>query len=72
LERSVCLFGNLDSVYILQMGTPQDVARETRRQMNACAAGGFIMANGCPLSFGTHPENVRAMIQTARGMAGDD
>lgn len=67
LEKRMCLFGNLDSVYTLQMGTPASVAEETRRQTLACADGGFVMANGCPLSFTTPAENIRAMIQAARG-----
>jgi len=70
LERNVCLFGNLDSVYIMQKGTIEDVARETTRQVNACNKGAFIMSNGCPLSFSTPPENVNAMIHAARRING--
>jgi len=66
LEKQVCLFGNLDSVYILQKGTIEDVVNETLRQMNSCSDGGFIMANGCPVSFNTPAENIKAMIDTAR------
>ena len=60
------LFGNLDSVYILQMGSREDVVRETRRQVKACHRGGFVMANGSPVSFKTPPGNIRAMIETVR------
>ncbi len=66
LEGQVCLFGNLDSVYTLQMGSVDDVISETRRQISACNRGGFIMANGCPISFGTPPANIHAMIDTVR------
>lgn len=66
LERVVCLFGNLDSVYIMQNGSREDVIQETIRQTSACNKGAFIMSNGCPLSFTTPPENVSAMIDTAR------
>jgi hypothetical protein len=66
LEGEVCLFGNLDSVYILQMGTRDDVVRETRRQLETCNRGGFVMANGCPISFSTPAANIRAMLDTAR------
>lgn len=66
LEGQVCLFGNLDSIYTMQMGSVDDVVMETRRQIKACNRGGFIMANGCPISFTTPPDNVRAMIYTVR------
>jgi uroporphyrinogen-III decarboxylase len=66
LEGQVCLFGNLDSVYALQLGTVDDVICETRRQISACNRGGFIMANGCPISFDTPAENIHAMIDTVR------
>lgn len=68
LEGRMALFGNLDSVYTLQLGTPEQVARETRKQMQVCDQGGFIMANGCPVSFTTPPENVHAMIRTVRNL----
>lgn len=64
LEGEMCLFGNLDSVYTMQLGTAAEVERETRRQLAACQNGGFVMANGCPLSFSTPPENIKAMIHT--------
>lgn len=66
LERQVCLFGNLDSVYTLQMGNEAQIREETLRQVSACCNGAFIMANGCPISFGTPPENIRAMLRTAK------
>lgn len=67
LEGEVCLFGNLDSVYILQRGSREEVIHETMRQMDMCSNGHFVMSNGCPLSFSTPPENIQAMIQTVRG-----
>lgn len=66
LEQSLCLFGNLDSVYVLQMGSRKMVVEETLRQLKACSRGGFIMTNGCPISFDTPAENIHYMIDTAR------
>ena len=66
LEQSLCLFGNLDSVYALQLGTEEQVAEETLRQLKTCSRGGFIMSNGCPISFGTPAGNIHAMIDTVR------
>jgi len=70
LEKSMCLFGNLDSVKILQNGTINEVVDETIRQTKACNKGAFIMSNGCPLSFSTPPENIIAMIHAARRING--
>ena len=66
LERQVCLFGNLDSIYMLQMGSKTQIQDETLRQVSACADGAFIMANGCPISFETPPDNIHTMLITAR------
>lgn len=66
LSPEITLFGNLDSVYILQMGTKEQVEEETKRQLAASEYGSFIMANGCPLSFDTPGENIRTMMDTVR------
>lgn len=67
LDGRIGLFGNLDSVYTLRMGSREDVVRETKRQIQACNRGGFVMANGSPVCFRTPLENIRAMIETVRG-----
>ena len=66
IDGRMTLFGNLDSVDILQKGTKEDVQKETIRQISACRNGKFIMANGCPVSFTTPAENVIEMIETAK------
>jgi len=66
IRGRMTLFGNLDSVDILQKGTKEDVRTETIRQINVCGEGKFIMANGCPVSFSTPVENVIEMIETAK------
>ncbi len=65
LDGAVTLFGNLDSVEVLQKGSRRDVVEETVRQLAACDRGRFIMSNGCPISFGTPLENIQAMLETA-------
>ena len=65
-EGAFTLYGNLNSIDILQLGSIADVERETRRQMTACSGGRFIMANDCPVSFGTPEENIDAMIRAAK------
>jgi len=66
LEQTICLFGNLDTIEILKNGAVQDVVDETERQLKSCAKGGFIMSNGCPVSFATPIDNINAMIETTR------
>ena len=66
INGRMTLFGNLDSVDILQKGTKEDIRKETLRQINLCNNGKFIMANGCPVSFSTPVENVIEMIETVR------
>jgi uroporphyrinogen-III decarboxylase len=66
LRSDITLFGNVDSVYPLLHGNRNQVVEETRQQKQAAAWGPFVVANGSPLAFGTPPENVEAMIHTAR------
>ena len=66
LEGSCALFGNLDSVDVLQKGTPDDVRKETLRQLKAVGGARFIMSNGCPISFDTPAENIKMLINTVR------
>lgn len=66
LEGAIALFGNLDSCHVLERGTVDDVIAETKRQLRATVGKPFIMANGCPISFNTPAENIRAMLETTR------
>ena len=61
----VCVWGNLDSLELLNGGTPEAVADEVRRQA-AAGAGSFVTANASPITLGTPAANVRALIDTAR------
>ncbi len=66
LENKIALFGNLESHYILETGTAGEVKNETIRQLQKTKGHPFIMANDCPISFHTPPENIHCMIDTAR------
>jgi hypothetical protein len=65
LEGRLALFGNLDSIAVLQDGTPEEVRAEVLRQ-RAAATSGFVVANGSPITPGTPPENLAAMIHASR------
>jgi hypothetical protein len=61
----VCIFGNLDAIYLLHDGTPEDVEKEVLKQFESSNCN-FITCNGSPITPGTPPENVRALIQVGR------
>ncbi len=65
LEGRLALFGNLDSIAVLQDGKPEQVRAEVLRQ-RAAAPSGFVVSNGSPITPGTPPENLAAMIQASR------
>ena len=69
LGGRMALFGNLDSVYGLLYGTPDQIRAETQRQCACAEKGGFIMACGSPLCYDTPEENIRTMMNTARDYA---
>ncbi|MDD4773236.1 MAG: uroporphyrinogen decarboxylase family protein [Eubacteriales bacterium] len=72
LEGSMILFGNVDGVGTLLMGTPGDVKRETEKQLRAAGGGCryFVSATGSPIAFDTPPENLRMFIETSKNFKG--
>lgn len=66
-EDAACLIGNIDPSGVLALGTEADVVRETTRVLDICARSPRLIVNaGCAIPAGTPPENLRAMIATAR------
>lgn len=66
LTEETVLFGNIDSVYILQNGTVSEVEEAVKKQLKAAEYGTFVVSNGCPVSFNTPEENIKAMIDTVK------
>jgi uroporphyrinogen-III decarboxylase len=61
------LFGNVSGEQTLLSGTVQDVRAEVIGQIEVAGKrGGFISSSGTPIAFGTPPENVHALIDTAK------
>lgn len=61
------LMGNIDCAHLLCFGTPQEVAVETRRVIQAAApGGGFILTSSNSIHGGVRLENYLAMLETAR------
>jgi uroporphyrinogen decarboxylase len=61
------LKGNLHTTTTMLRGTPAEVIAASRQAIDAAAAGGrFILSTGDQCGRDTPPENLRAMVATAR------
>jgi uroporphyrinogen decarboxylase len=61
------LKGNLHTTDVMLKGTPETVARASRKAIDDAARGGrFILSTGDQCGRDTPDENLRAMIRTAR------
>ncbi|MCL5265344.1 MAG: uroporphyrinogen-III decarboxylase [Chloroflexi bacterium] len=66
LGDHMCLLGNVHP-HTLALGTVDDVVAECRRLIDIVGAGGgFILSSGCEVPFNARPENVQAMVDTAK------
>lgn len=66
LKPEICLFGNLDSILLLN-GDHAEIRAEVNRQAAALRDGSFIFINGSPIAPGTPPDNLRVFLDAARG-----
>src|SRR5512140_847827 len=67
LKDKVTFVGNIDPSGVLAMGTPARVEETTARLLDVFAdTPRFILNAGCAIPPVTPPENLKAMIQTAR------
>jgi MtaA/CmuA family methyltransferase len=61
------LFGNIDPSGVIARGTLAEVREQTRKLISLWKPGGrFILNAGCAIPPSTPPENIFALIQTAR------
>jgi uroporphyrinogen decarboxylase len=66
--KKLVLKGNLHTTDVMLRGTPADVAAAARQAIDVAAAGGgFILSTGDQCGRDTPDENLRAMVETARG-----
>lgn len=66
LGDHMCLMGNVHP-HTLALGSVDDVVAECRKLIDVVGAGGgFILSSGCEVPFNAKPENVQAMIDTAK------
>lgn len=64
----VCIFGNLDAIYLLHDGKPEEVEKEVLKQFEN-SRNNFITCNGSPITPGTPPENIKALIRAGRELS---
>ena len=71
LGGKMAFAGKLDPVSVMQLGTPETVRQLTKEYIEEAdsAQGGYIVMPGCDLAPATPPENVQAMISTAKSTA---
>jgi uroporphyrinogen decarboxylase len=62
----ICLKGYIDLLYVVKMGTPEDVERAVRETLEIGMPGsGFILGSSDSFRDGTPVENIRAYFRTA-------
>ena len=67
LRGRAAFTGNIDPSGVLALGTPNAVEAKTRELLEVFVdSPRFILNAGCAIPAGTPPENLRAMIRTAR------
>lgn len=63
----VCLLGNVDTIYVVQKGTPEQVREVVRDAIRAAApGGGYILGTGDCFFQETPRENIQAFVESGR------
>jgi uroporphyrinogen decarboxylase len=63
----LCLHGNVDAIWVIQRGTPEQVREAVRENIRIVApGGGYILGNSDCFMPGTPPENIEAYFRAAR------
>jgi len=63
----VCVMGNIDCVYLLVFGTPEQVREKVKETISAVApGGGYILSSSNTIHPGVKPENYLALVKAAR------
>ncbi len=64
---STALIGTVDPSAVMALGSPADVRAAASADLAVLApGGGFILAPGCALPFGTPVANMQALVDSAR------
>lgn len=61
-----CIMGNIDPTNLLPFGSPEEVSKQSVKTIEqAGKEGAFVLSGGC-LILDAPPENIRAMVNTAK------
>ena len=67
LGDSVCLIGNVDPAGTLFLGKAEEVVKEATYAIHSAGQhGNFILSSGCMMPAEVPPENMQAMVDTAK------
>lgn len=67
----IALLGNIDPISVLLNGCPASVRQASQKVWQEVKAAGhprFVLSTGCTLAIGTPPENLAALIDSARAI----
>jgi uroporphyrinogen-III decarboxylase len=65
LGQNACLIGNVSSS-MLNLGTPQDVSDYVKKLIDTVGQGGGLIVGNGAFFDEAKPENVKAMVDTAK------
>lgn len=65
LGDHMCFFGNV-SPQVLSLGTVEETVQECKKLIDIFGKRGLILGSGCEAPFNSKPENIQAMIDTAK------
>ncbi len=65
IGEKVCVFGNIDSLYLLREGSHKDIKNEAISQAEG-AKYNFITSNGSPIALGTPQSNIEVLIKSGK------
>lgn len=63
---NVVLMGNIDPSDPMVMGTPETVKAQIKEMIEKTRGKGLIISSGCALGANTKPENMAAMVESAK------
>lgn len=66
VPEDVALMGNLNPSDPLCLGTPDQVRQQAKDIIEATRGKGLILSSGCAMGANTKPENMEAMVASAR------
>jgi uroporphyrinogen-III decarboxylase len=67
IGSKVCVFGNLDSIYLLREGSTEEIKNEVIKQAKG-ARYNFIISNGSPVTPDTPEKNLKSLINSGKDL----